>query len=159
MRLENFSWLIEDELAGMAHPGVTPRAFQRLTDAGIGAIVTLTERALPMRLIRDYGLKALHLPIQNFRPPTLEQVGTFVRFIDENLAAGRPVVAHCLAGMGRTGTMLACYLVKRGMAAEQAIRTVRIRRPGSIETVGQENVVFEYEAALEAERGRKSSQQ
>ena len=54
------------------------------------------------------------------------------------------MVVHCGAGMGRTGTMLACYLVGQGYAAQDALAEVRQRRPGSVETLEQEAVIHEY---------------
>jgi atypical dual specificity phosphatase len=47
--------------------------------------------------------------------------------------------------MGRTGTFLACYLVSKGYSASNAIEKVRIKRPGSIETIEQQEVVLEFE--------------
>lgn len=55
------------------------------------------------------------------------------------------VAVHCALGFGRTGTMLACYLVKeRGLAAGDAIAEIRRLRPGSIETYEQEKAVFQF---------------
>ncbi|KAG8509908.1 Dual specificity protein phosphatase 23 [Galemys pyrenaicus] len=55
------------------------------------------------------------------------------------------VGVHCALGLGRTGTMLACYLVKdRGLAAGDAIAEIRRLRPGSIETYDQEKAVFQF---------------
>lgn len=55
------------------------------------------------------------------------------------------VGVHCALGFGRTGTMLACYLVKeRGLAAGDAIAEIRHLRPGSIETHEQEKAVFQF---------------
>lgn len=52
---------------------------------------------------------------------------------------------HCTLGFGRTGTMLACYLVKeRGLCAGDAIAEIRRLRPGSIETYEQEKAVFQF---------------
>jgi atypical dual specificity phosphatase len=61
--------------------------------------------------------------------------------LDRNM----PVVVHCLAGLGRTGSILACYLVSMEMPANNAISSIREWRPGSIETLEQEAVVYEYE--------------
>ena len=60
----------------------------------------------------------------------------------------RAVGVHCGAGMGRTGTFLAAYLVSQGMTAHDAIAEVRRLRPGSIETPAQERAVAQYEASL-----------
>jgi atypical dual specificity phosphatase len=51
-------------------------------------------------------------------------------------------------GWGRTGTLLAAYLVSEGMSADEAIYQVRKKRPGSIETFGQEQILHIYEQSL-----------
>ncbi len=148
--MEKFSWLIENKLAGMAHPGEDPQVFARLKDAGIGAVVTLTLHPLPSHLLEEQDLAYLHLPIPNFAPPQPWQILRFIEFCRRNAEEDRPVVVHCLAGCGRTGTMLACYLVWQGMDPAGAIHTVRVRRPCSIETPEQEDAVFEFAARLRA---------
>ncbi len=152
MILENFSWLIENEIAGMAHPGTARESFAEIKACGLGAVVTLTERPLPERLLTECDLAYIHLPVPNFQPPQPSQVRRFMRFVRGNTEAGRAVLVHCLAGYGRTGTMLACHLVNRGMPGEEAIRAVRARRPGSIETPEQEETVLELAARIEIER-------
>lgn len=59
--------------------------------------------------------------------------------------SSQAVGVHCALGFGRTGTMLACYLVKeRGLAAGDAVAEIRRLRPGSIETYEQEKAVFQF---------------
>ncbi len=50
----------------------------------------------------------------------------------------------CAAGIGRTGTILASYLVNTGYDADEAIAYIRQLRPGSIQTDGQEEAVRQY---------------
>jgi atypical dual specificity phosphatase len=52
---------------------------------------------------------------------------------------------HCGAGLGRTGTVVAAWLVRRGRSAREAIAEVRRVRPGSVETREQEEAVVAYE--------------
>jgi atypical dual specificity phosphatase len=152
MTLEDFSWLLKDSLAGMRHPGEWRGTFARLKEMGIGAVVSLTPVPLPRRLLYEHDMAYLHLPIENFEAPELRQIRRFVEFCNENIGSGRPVMVHCLAGLGRTGTMLACYLVSEGMLPAAAIRHVRAYRPGSIETAEQEQVIFDFAAHASAER-------
>jgi atypical dual specificity phosphatase len=88
------------------------------------------------------------MPIVDFTAPTLGQVEQAVATIDRFRAAGRPVAVHCAGGLGRTGTILACYLVSQGNTAAEAIATIRTLRPGSIETPEQEAVIGAYERHL-----------
>ena len=65
---------------------------------------------------------------------------------------GGKVVAHCTAGLGRTGTFLAAYLVGEGMTAIEAIERVRTLRPGSIETDVQEEAILGYAELVGVDR-------
>lgn len=147
--LDNFSFLLAGKLAGSAEPGSWGDLREDLETArtqGIGAVVTLTERPLPRRDLERLRLSYLHLPIIDYSPPSLAQIRDFVEFVDH---AERAVLVHCRAGIGRTGTMLAAYLIAKGQSADEAIATVRRQRPGSIETREQEAILhaWEYETS------------
>lgn len=152
MSLSEFSWIVQNGLAGMAMPDESNRDLENLWKLGVRALVCLTVRPVHRETATEKGFECLHLPIPNFEPPSLDQIRRFVEFCEENIGGGRPVAVHCLAGMGRTGTMLACYLVHKGLAPTKAIGTVRHRRPGSIETLSQESIVYEYAATLDQDR-------
>ena len=52
---------------------------------------------------------------------------------------------HCLLGIGRTGTMLACYLVaKNEYSADEAIAETRRRRKLAVETPAQEQAIRDF---------------
>jgi atypical dual specificity phosphatase len=154
---QNFSFILEGTLAGMERPGSHGKLrddleFLRLNS--IQAIVTLTETPLEKAFIEEFGFRYLHLPIADFTPPDADQIDTFLTFLRENESNGRATLVHCAAGLGRTGTMLACALVARGLSAEAAIDTVRTQRPYSIETEEQEDAIRAF-AALLAKRREK----
>ena len=142
----NFSWLVDGEIAGHAAPA-DQDDLAYLKRQGIRALVRMEEghRALVTSdQVRDQGLADLHQPVVDFTPPTPRQIDRMIGFIEENVAAGKPVGVSCHAGVGRTGTLLACYLVKKGRTAEEAMKEVSVRRRAAIETEGQKEAVRDY---------------
>ena len=138
------SWVLEGEL--LAFSVFALADLDALAEEGVGAIVSLTER-FPEELIGERRFATLHLPIADMTPPEMAQIAQFVAFVNEQTKLGRAVGVHCMAGLGRTGTMIACYLVTRGRRAEDAIDEVRSARPGSIQTESQEQIVRRWEVA------------
>lgn len=147
--IRNFSWLIEGEIAGMAKPASSVYDFEFLKENGFEAIVSLTEFPLSEVLIEEFGFSVKHIPVRDFEAPTLEQIEEFVAFAENARSEGKKLVVHCEAGVGRTGTILACYLVSKGYNAADAIEEVRMKRPGSLETIEQEEVVLKFESESE----------
>lgn len=137
----------------MGRPRPGPKDFEFLKDEGVAAIVSLTERPLDQMIIEEFGFEYLHIPVMDFTAPTMQQVSDFVDFMLRMKEQRKPVVVHCAAGRGRTGTMLACYLVALGRTAEEAIREVRKLRPFSIETSEQEEAVAEFARRLKERKG------
>ena len=83
-------------------------------------------------------MKEIHLPVKDFAAPSPDQVERGVNAILGASAAREAVAVDCGGGPGRTGTLLACYLVSsEGLGAEEAIRRVRAIRAGSVETPAQ----------------------
>lgn len=140
----HFRWQIPSKLAGVSFPH-SPQALAFLKEEGIGAMVSLSETPPPPDLLASFGLQAAHVPLADFAAPTISQVeqaiGCIHRFLEHTLS----VAVHCGAGLGRTGTILACYLVWQGASAQDALLHVRQREPGSVETAEQEAVIAQYE--------------
>jgi atypical dual specificity phosphatase len=112
----------------------------------VKAIVSLTGTPLNPEVVSRLGFEYLHAHISG--APTINQLDEIVRFIELKNAELKPVLVHCGEGIGRTGTVLAAYLVYHGMAAEEGIKRVRQLRPGSIQNLEQENAVRQYERTI-----------
>ena len=139
----NFSWLIDSKLAGCGMPTST-KEIHWFIQNNIKSIVTMTEKPLPTTWISD--LNYMHMPTDDRTAPPMDKIDNVVNFIHNQIIKNEPVVVHCAAGIGRTGTILACYLVKYNKnSAKTAIHNVRIKRPGSIQSLSQEQAVFLYE--------------
>lgn len=147
MEYLNFGWVIHGSLAGAQGP-TNRRDLMYLKLHDIRAIVRMEEQTISGENVE---LVDLYEPVTDFRPPLPAQIDRMVEFIAEQIETWeRPVVVTCMAGIGRTGTVLACYLVHEGYAPDKAIELVRELRPRSIQTREQEGAVHEYAELLKS---------
>jgi atypical dual specificity phosphatase len=138
-----FSWVDEPYLAALAHPEATEDLVW-LRRQGVDVLISLSENPPPRSWINDAGLMAVHVPVPDMTAPSEEQLETCVDVISRARKAGMGVAVHCAAGRGRTGTVLAAYLVSTGQTAADAIARIRELRPGSVETPDQEEAIERY---------------
>ena len=143
---DNFSWIIEGKLAGSAIPTSIDEV-EWVIDQGVKSIVTIREEPLDT----DYtnNVNYFHVHSNDMGVPEFDDLVKTVNFIHDRIVNDEPVMVHCLAGLGRTGTILACYLIKyKKMSADEAIQKVRDERPGSIQSFSQEEIIFQFAKSL-----------
>ena len=157
-RPTNFSWIIDGKLAGSGLP-VNYSQFLWLIKHGIKTIITVREVPLPSKWFTNDihttdphdTISYLHLRVEDYGAPSIVEIDNTVDYIHNQIDNQKPVMVHCAAGKGRTGTILAAYLLKKeNLTAKQAINKIRVIRPGSIQSTVQEMSISMYEKYLKA---------
>jgi atypical dual specificity phosphatase len=135
-----FSWIDKPTLAALARP-TSLEDLLWLRRQGLQVLLSLTEDPPRRDWVNEAGLLMYHEPLEDMEPPTQEQLDRCVSAVRKGITGELGVAVHCGAGLGRTGVVLAAYLVTTGMSASSAITKVRKLRPHSIETDEQAEAV------------------
>lgn len=114
--------LLAGEYPGAFMPTVARRKLRLLLDAGVTFFLDLTHPADGLEPYDDLlraEAKATPLPVTYRRMaiadrdvPSVAQMVETLNVIDEALAAGQVIYVHCWGGIGRTGTVVGCYLAR-----------------------------------------------
>lgn len=137
-------WVIPGKLLAGAHPDAmvaesAKYILQEFLKAKVGVFIDLTEVynnyteiILEEAAILELSVEYLHLPIDDMSIPTPEQMTHILDIIDSSIEAGKAVYVHCFAGLGRTGTVVGCYLVRHGLSGKQALLEIARLRRGTV---------------------------
>jgi ADP-ribosyl-[dinitrogen reductase] hydrolase len=136
--IPNSYWVRAGSLAAGEYPGNLDRDTARrrvllLLDAGVTFFLDLTTEDDKLASYADIldeeaarlGLLVVHrrLPIRDLGVPRTEgEMLDILDAIDGALDAGHTVYAHCWGGIGRTGTVVGCHLVRHGLSGDEALR-------------------------------------
>lgn len=135
--LPNTYWVEPGRLLAGEYPGSQSRAealsrIQALLRAGVNSFIDLTETGeMPPydNLLPHEGrgavVHARHSIADHDVPETPQLMASILDAITEQLAAGRCVYVHCRAGIGRTGTTVACYLMRKGLNNDAAFERLQ----------------------------------
>ena len=142
----NFSW-VDSNIAASAVPDGS-KHLKWLKQQGIDAILCLVEKPINKEEATRFGIEYIHIPMKDHQPPSVEDLIRAVQQIQRVTAEGKKILIHCAAGMGRTGTVLAAYLImSRGMKVSEALSYIRKLRPGSVEN-RQEKTLYRLEETI-----------
>jgi len=121
---------ITDHLA----TGPAPMSYDHLDAlkaAGIDAIMNLCAEYCDLHDIQDgQGFEVYYLPIEDEEAPQLQALEEALDWLDEAIYLGKRVYVHCRYGIGRTGTVISAYLLRRGLGSKlvkQKIKKMRSR--------------------------------
>ena len=104
--------------------------------------------------VSEVDLQDYNEPVPDFTAPTRTQIDEIVAYIDSHLEHDVPVGVSCNAGIGRSGVILACYLVRTGLTAKNALELIRKKRGRGPEVPEQIAAVEEYEIRMESRTER-----
>ncbi|MDZ4187793.1 MAG: dual specificity protein phosphatase family protein [Hydrogenophaga sp.] len=149
---QGFRWVVPGMLAGTPQPGVVAPVDHDLTllcHVGITHLITLTETDMDQAALLRHGLKNTHLSIFDRKAPSASQMHMLLVRMQRLMEAGEVLAVHCKAGLGRTGLVLATWLVRDGgLGAEAAIERLRKINPGYIQSDEQLEFLHHYEADI-----------
>ena len=133
----NSYWIIPGRFAAGEYPGAfesgeAATKVKALLNAGINHFIDLTgprDHLNPYAEIAEQEARRLGLtvgherhPIVDESVPSLEQMSRTLDAIDDAMSAGKSVYVHCWGGVGRTGTVVGCWLVRQGRTGDEALR-------------------------------------
>jgi len=100
----------------------------RLRNLGVTLFLDLTEAgeygSLSYDALLGGGIRAVRKPLRDFAAPRPDEMREVLDVIDSELDAGGVVYLHCYVGIGRTGTVVGCYLVRHGTPPDEAIEAI-----------------------------------
>jgi protein-tyrosine phosphatase/Fe-S-cluster containining protein len=122
-------WITEKLATGPA-----PMSYDHLDHlkaVGIGAILNLCAEYCDLHDIESgQGFEVYYLPIEDEETPQLQALDSAMDWLDESIYLGKKVYIHCRYGIGRTGTIVSAYLLRRGLGSKlvkQKLKKMRSR--------------------------------
>jgi atypical dual specificity phosphatase len=149
-----FAWLVNGQLAGTPWPGLIRAVdydLQLLKDIGVTRLFSLTDSPFDEHQASRFGIAVSHDSVIDMKPPGMSQALSICKRIYAAIQHGEVIAVHCKAGLGRTGTVLAAYWIwlNRGkLSGETALREIRIRHPGWVQSKSQIDFINMFALAV-----------
>ena len=125
--------LLAGEYPGSYNPETARLRIDAFLEAGVNTFIDLTQSHELVHyepVLRDEArisgtiISYQRHPIRDYGIPSANTMTDILNDIDEAINNGRCVYIHCWGGVGRTGLVVGCYLVRHGITNEQAVAQV-----------------------------------
>jgi len=143
-----FLWLKKGIVAGTPRPGIVAKLeddLEALQRVGITHLITLTEtKPVSAKKLAKYGITGSWSPFKDMGAPSIDVAVSLCEEIRALNQQGQAVAVHCKAGLGRTGTILAAFLIWNGQGAVEALENVRHVEPRWVQSDDQVAFLEEF---------------
>lgn len=115
---------------------------EKLRKAGVRAVLSVGAE-----ISESNGFEVMRVAVPDKHPPSVEDLRKMIDWLRHKEDEGRKVFVHCHAGMGRSVTVVAAYLISKGYRAEDALKLIRSIHPQSSPTRSQLEFLKNLEAS------------
>jgi atypical dual specificity phosphatase len=133
-------------------PGVVAPVSHDLTllrRVGVTLLINLTEEyAVPADALDKHGIKSYRVRIEDRQAPPMLWLKLLLAKMETFMRNGEVLAVHCLAGLGRTGTVLCAWMIREGLTADEALHRLRKIDRGFVQSQVQEDLLAELERNL-----------
>eukprot|EP00347_Sterkiella_histriomuscorum_P017625 403348622 len=145
-KLDNgdMNWIVPNKILALSSPtdnpsqGLPPSEFiEQFKKMKVTAVIRLNEQLYDEGAFEKHGIKVYDMEFMDGSCPDDSTIMTFLSIVDAENKLGGAVAVHCRAGLGRTGTLIAAYIMNKfNFESRSLLGWLRISRPGSV--IGQQ---------------------
>ncbi|SDP14970.1 protein-tyrosine phosphatase family protein [Desulforhopalus singaporensis] len=119
---------ITDNLA-VGHAPMSYADLNSIKAQGIDGIINLCYEFCDLHELEEYsGFEVYYLPVMDEQAPEMDEMEKALEWLDESVYLGKKILVHCRHGIGRTGTLVTAYLLRRGLGIRRAEKLLKKTR-------------------------------